>query len=285
MSRPLFDPSVLSFLGSGQPEPSLESPTSQLCTENQFREPRYAQWCAELKEARLHHRKQWEFVFILEVLRQHGMLDEGRRGIGFGCGREPLAAAMAQRGCDILATDLGATSAAGRGWIETAQHAAALDDLNERAICDPEHFRERVRFRAEDMNRISPDLEGFDFVWSSCAFEHLGSIAHGLRFVENAMRCLAPAGIAVHTTEFNLTSNYRTVESKDLVIFRKHDIEDLVRRLQRAGHRVLPLNLNPGSGPLDRHVDLPPYKQEPHLRLLLGEFVITSLGLIVRRAG
>jgi hypothetical protein len=46
---------------------------------------------------------------------------------------------------------------------------------------------------------------------------------------------------------------------------------------------VFPLNLNAGSGELDRHVDLPPYKQEPHLRLLLDRYVITSLGLIVRR--
>jgi len=243
-----FDPGRLSFLGLAHPEPSLASPTSQLCTESQFREPIYAGWCGELKEVPTLHRKQWEFVFILQVLKQHGMLSQGRRGLGFGCGKEPLAAVMAQLGCNIIATDLSAASAAGHGWIETDQHATALEDLNVRGICDADRFRERVQFRAENMNEISANLEGFDFVWSSCAFEHLGSIAHGVRFVENAMRCLAPGGIAVHTTEFNLTSNYRTIESPDLVIFRKHDIEHLVRRLELAGHRVFPLNLNPGSG-------------------------------------
>ena len=279
-----FDPGRLSFLGLAHPEPSLASPTSQLCTESQFREPIYAGWCGELKEVPTLHRKQWEFVFILQVLKQHGMLSQGRRGLGFGCGKEPLAAVMAQLGCNIIATDLSAASAAGHGWIETDQHATALEDLNVRGICDADRFRERVQFRAENMNEISANLEGFDFVWSSCAFEHLGSIEHGVRFVENAMRCLAPGGIAVHTTEFNLTSNYRTIESPDLVIFRKHDIEHLVRRLELAGHRVFPLNLNPGSGELDRHVDLPPYKQEPHLRLMLGDYVTTSLGLIAQRA-
>ena len=74
------------------------------------------------------------------------------------------------------------------------------------------------------------------------------------------------------------------IESPDLVIFRTHDIEHLVRRLELAGHRVFPLTLNPGSGELDRHVDLPPYKQEPHLRLMLGDYVTTSLGLIAQRA-
>ena len=279
-----FDPRRMSFLGLAQPEPSLASATSQLCTESQFHEPAYAHWCGELREGRTLHRKQWEFVYILQALEQNGMLAEGRRGIGFGCGKEPLAAVMAQHGCNVVATDLSAASAAGHGWIETDQHATALEDLNQRGICDADRFRERVQFRPEDMNAISADLTGFDFVWSSCAFEHLGSIAHGIRFVENAMRCLSPGGIAVHTTEFNLTSNYRTIESPDLVVFRKHDIEHLVRRLELAGHEVHPLNLNPGTGQLDRHVDLPPYKQEPHLRLLLGNYVTTSLGLIVRRA-
>ena len=281
----VFDPTQLSFLGLRQREPTLEAPTSQLCTQGQFREPIYAHWCNVIKETPKLHRKQWEFVYMLQVLMRNGMLATGRRGLGFGCGREPLAAVMAQHGCHVVATDLAAASAAGRGWIETEQHAAALEDLNERGICDPDAFRERVRFRAEDMNAISADLRGFDFVWSSCAFEHLGSIAHGIKFVENAMQCLAPGGIAVHTTEFNLTSNYRTIESPDLVVFRKHDIEHLIHRLTAAGHKVLSLNLNPGSGELDRYVDLPPYKKDPHLRLELGGYVLTSIGLVVRCAG
>jgi cyclopropane fatty-acyl-phospholipid synthase-like methyltransferase len=211
------------------------------------------------------------------------MLEPGRRGLGFGCGREPLAAVMASRGCEIVATDLDATAAAGLGWIETDQHASALEDLNARGICDPELFRQRVSFRAEDMNRIPPDLLNFDFVWSSCAFEHLGSIRHGLEFVVNAMRCLRPGGVAVHTTEFNLTSNYHTVETHNLVVFRRYDMEQLIRTLEQAGHAVASLNVNPGSGALDRYVDLPPYRNDPQLRLRMDRYVFTSIGLIVER--
>ena len=134
------------------------------------------------------------------------------------------------------------------------------------------------------MNAISEDLTGFDFVWSSCAFEHLGSIERGLAFVTRAMRCLKPGGIAVHTTEFNLSSNGPTVESRDLSVFRRQDIERLVRELEAAGHRVWPLNLNPGNGPVDRYVDVPPYRSEPHLKLRLDRFVITSIGLAIERA-
>ncbi|HEY2967231.1 MAG TPA: FkbM family methyltransferase [Casimicrobiaceae bacterium] len=278
-----FDARRSLFLGLDHPTPTLQSPTSQLCTESQLREPVYLTWCDAMREAPTLHRKQWEFVYILQALASRGMLEPGRRGLGFGCGREPLAAVMANRGCEIVATDLDATAAAGLGWIETDQHSSALEELNVRGICDPEQFSQRVSFRTEDMNRISPELQGFDFVWSSCAFEHLGSIRRGLDFVVNAMRCLRPGGVAVHTTEFNLTSNYRTIEAHNLVFFRRYDIEQLIGALKHAGHVVAPLNLNPGSGSLDRFVDLPPYRSEPHLRLRMDRYVATSIGLIIER--
>jgi 2-polyprenyl-3-methyl-5-hydroxy-6-metoxy-1,4-benzoquinol methylase len=278
-----FDPRRSLFLGLNQPTPMLQSPASQLCTASQLREPVYRVWCDALREPPALRRKQWEFVYILQALAIRGMLEPGRRGLGFGCGREPLAAVMASRGCEIVATDLDATAAAGLGWIETDQHASALEDLNARGICDPVQFHQRVSFRTADMNRISTELRDFDFVWSSCAFEHLGSIRHGLEFVVNAMHCLRPGGVAVHTTEFNLTSNYQTVEAHNLVVFRRYDIEQLVRTLEQAGHAVAPLNLNPGSGSVDRFVDLPPYCSEPQLRLRMDRYVFTSIGLIVER--
>ncbi|CAB3733546.1 hypothetical protein LMG22037_05808 [Paraburkholderia phenoliruptrix] len=51
-------------------------------------------------------RKQWEFVYTLEALSQARMLAPGKRGLGFGCGEEPLAAVMAKRGSIVTATDL-----------------------------------------------------------------------------------------------------------------------------------------------------------------------------------
>ncbi len=279
-----FDPAAVVFLDARGAEPTLAAPASQLCTEGQLREPAYARWCRELKEVPALHRKQWEFAYAMQVLEAAGLLQPGRRGLGFGCGREPLAALMAALGCEVVAMDLDAAAAAGHGWIETDQHAARLEDLNDRGICPPELFARRVRFRPADMNAIPEDLAGFDFVWSCCAFEHLGSIEHGLAFVRRAMRCLRPGGIAVHTTEFNLSSNQRTAESRDLSVFRRQDLERLVRDLEAAGHRPFPFNFNAGNGPLDRYVDLPPYRSEPHVRLRLDRFVITSIGLVIQRA-
>ena len=283
-----FDPSASLYLDASLPAPTLAKPVSQLCTQSQFNEPEYLRWCRALREIPGLRRKQWEFVYAIQVLESAGMLQPGRRGLGFGCGREPLeplVALLAARGCEVVATDQHATMVAGHGWIETDQHSASPVDLNDRGICPPELFARNVNFQAIDMNDISPDLVGFDFVWSCCSFEHLGSIEKGLEFVRRAMHCLRPGGIAVHTTEFNLTSNLRTIESTDRSIFRRQDLERLVRRLEEDGHRVRPFNFNPGTGPVDRYVDLPPYRHEPQLKLRLDRFVFTSIGLAVECGG
>jgi FkbM family methyltransferase len=272
-----FDPTSASFLGSEQPTPSLREPTSQLCTESQMREAAYSAWCEVLAEPPVLHRKQWEFVYVLRVLDLEGLLVHGSKGLGFGCTRQPLPAVLASRGCEIVATDFNGEIVSGDG------HRCTLDELNQRCLCDPELFGQRVSFRAEDMKSISRDLQGFDFLWSTGAFERLGSIRRGLEFVINAMRCLKPGGLAVHTTEFNLSSNRATIDTDELVVFRRCDIEALASELVREGHSVATLNFNPGSGPVDRYVDLPPYHPEPHLRLRLDQYVLTSLGLIVRR--
>lgn len=264
------------------PEPSLEHPVSQLCTARQLEEPQFQYWCEQVKAPPNKHRKLWEFTFILEVLRQNDMLRAGRKGLGFGVGEEPLAAVMASRGVEVLATDLDPRQRAARDWIGTNQHAARIQDLNRRGICDPERFAELVRFQPADMNAIPPEFKGFDFCWSSCALEHLGSINAGLRFVENTLDCVKPGGLLVHTTEFNCSSDGRTVSHGPTVIFRMKDMLRLGTALREKGHEVH-FNFNQGQGELDRHVDVPPYTSDVHLKLRLIRFVSTSIGLIVRR--
>lgn len=136
------------------------------------------------------------------------------------------------------------------------------------------------------MNAIPDHLSGrFDFCWSTCCFEHLGSLEHGLRFVENSMKTLKPGGVAVHTTEFNLSSETETLESPTLSIYRRCDIQTLISRLEAAGHSVEPLDLDKGTTFVDQHIDLPPYRNEPHLRLRIGSYDCTSVGIIVTRGG
>ena len=95
--------SLLSLDGT---EPTLAEPVSQPATAGQFQEPEYTRWCAAIGEVPKLHRKQWEFVYILRMLEVHGMLEPGKRGLGFGVGREPLVATIAAHGPSLLAPDL-----------------------------------------------------------------------------------------------------------------------------------------------------------------------------------
>jgi 2-polyprenyl-3-methyl-5-hydroxy-6-metoxy-1,4-benzoquinol methylase len=261
---------------------------SALCTEAQLTSPSFAAWAEVLRPAwdpagtgrpAPLHRKVWEWVFIAEALRERGMLRPGRRGLGFGVGTEPLVALFASYGCEIVATDLDDVRAIEVGWSATGQHAADLADLNRLGLCPQPQFERQVTFQVVDMNEVPADLEGFDFCWSSCALEHLGTIGAGQEFVFASMRTLRPGGVAVHTTEFNVSSNEETVDGNGTVLFRRRDIEETATRLRLQGHKVS-VDFDAGEGLADDHVDVPPYS-DTHLKIELAQFVSTSIGLIV----
>lgn len=213
------------------------------------------------------------------------MLTPGHRGLGFAVGQEPLSAAFAARGCAITATDLPQGDERVALWSSSDQWARGIEALNVHGLCEQGQFARLVSFRPVDMNHIPADLTGYDFTWSSCAFEHCGTIALGLQFLTAQMDCLRPGGIAVHTTELNLSSNGETVTSGPTVIFRVTDLEQIIKLLQRDGHSVAPLDLDLGSDPMDHDVARPPDFSQPHLRLELGPYVSTSVALIIRKRG
>ncbi|UUO05494.1 class I SAM-dependent methyltransferase [Blastopirellula sp. J2-11] len=260
---------------------------SCLCTRSQLESPAFRTWTARMHEPWHLHRKLWEFCYIAQTLYERGLLSAGRRGLGFAVGEEPLPSLFASLGCEIIASDLAADDDRSQVWANTNQLATCLDHLNNRGICEQEQFRRNVRFRPVDMNQIPEDLTDFDFTWSSCSFEHCGSIELGKRFLREQLKCLKPGGIAVHTTEFNLTSCEKTIEEGTTVFFRRKDIEAIFCDLQAEGHTVELLQLDTGNTPEDEHVDIFPYSSNPHLKLLDSQdrFVTTSIGLIIRKAG
>jgi hypothetical protein len=255
---------------------------SCVCSQEQLESPAFRKWCARIRQDPLLHRKQWEWCYIAQALYERGMLRPGRRGLGFGVGRELLVSLFAGFGCAIVATDMDQGEARKVGWTDTNQHAAGVDVLNETGLCPPEQFRRLVSQRTVDMNAIPSDLRGFDFTWSACSFEHIGSIALGKEFVCRQMDCLRPGGVAVHTTEFNVSSNADTLDNTVTVLFRRRDLQDMARRLRANGHRI-DLDLTLGTGVADNYVDEPPYRSDFHLRLKIAQYVTTSIGLIVEK--
>jgi len=266
---------------------------SQLCRYGTLDSTTFRRWAEALGEPWRPHRKLWELAFICQTLEERDMLHAGRRGLGFAVGAEKLPALFAARGCKITATDLPADDERRTPWAESGQWVGERDALNAAGLCDPAAFRTRVSFRPVDMNHVPADLTGYDFTWSTCSFEHCGSLQLGLDFLERQMDCLVPGGVAVHTTEFNLSSNDATLADGPCVIYRLCDIEAVCGRLAARGHHVEPLDVHPGSHRLDRFVDEPPFcdwnstppPKVKHLRLNLAGHASTSIALVIRKAG
>ena len=265
-----------------QPEKLLI--TSKLCVYEDFQTEYYRHWIAKMKEEFTPARKQWEFVAIVQALHERNFLGNGKKGLGFAVGNEPLPSLFASLGCQIVATYQGLNPISQKEWGQTNQLCKGKAALNEKSICPPEQFERLVEVRDVDMNYIPEDLQRgeFDFIWSSCAFEHIGSIAKGLLFVQQSLACVKSGGIALHTTEYNCSSNAGTLDLPNLVFYRRQDIDRLIGELEKQGHWVEPISYEMGNQAPDLKVAKPPYTS-PHLKLEMGGYVATSLLLIIHK--
>lgn len=273
--------------------------TSQCTTQADIESPWLWYWCQQLRIPVMYHRKIWELAYILQVMWENGMLEPGKKGLGFGCGQEPIPSILARQGVEVTITDQDPSTAEQGGWVSTDQHLGSLEHAFHADLVDREKFDRLITIRFVDMNAIDPGLSGYDFCWSTCAFEHLGSIKAGQDFVVNAMSVLKPGGIAVHTTELNLNNEGKTFESRDLVVFQQRHMEGIARRLVAQGDEPAPMDFAVGTGPIDSFIDLPPYSEAmrgymharesgdeqrmAHLRLSVAGHPSTCFGLWARK--
>jgi len=288
-------------LAATLPPPPIQPPgpvwlESKPSTQSDLESAWAAYWIGQLKAAHIFHRKLWEFAYVLQAVHENGHLRAGARGLGFGCGQEPLPSYFASHGIDVTVTDLAPEDSQGRGWIDTDQHTSSLDAAYHADLVDRARFDRHVSLRYVDMNAIPTDLAGYDFCWSICALEHLGSIRQGLDFIENSLSTLQPGGVAVHTTEFNFLGDEQTIDNWPTVLFQKQHFRELTDRLRGKGYDVAPLNFDVGDKPLDRFIDLPPYVHDwtayqrevwtgpaPQIKLSIDGFACTCFGVIVRK--
>ena len=243
-------------------------PAGGVCHAKSARRDRLKRLMQELGEPFRVHRKQWEFAIVVEALEAAGLIGSGKRGLGFGVGVEPLVAYLASRGCETVATDLE------HGWYENS-----FARLNQRGLCPPDQFAKLVSMRHVDMNWIPKDLTDFDFCWSCCSMDHLGSIRLGKRFVYHSLRCLKPGGVAVHSGEFNLQSHWHTIDYDGTVLWTRYDVDETLAYLHERGHESA-FDWTTGDEPEDQ---LENQGNGVHIRLMIGEFLATSFGLVIRK--
>jgi 2-polyprenyl-3-methyl-5-hydroxy-6-metoxy-1,4-benzoquinol methylase len=280
--------------------PSFDNVVSQVVSAAQFSHPTFErlrrimfparvtlQWGASDAQVDVLHRKLWEFVYVLRAAEQFGNLEQGRRALGFGVGREPIPATLARHGLTVVATDLDTSAQESAVWAESGQHMEGIRALSHPEIVSDEILEHQVSTRYVDMTDIPNDLGTFDLIWSCCALEHLGSPEAGLEFVRSTLGLLEPGGVSVHTTELELTPREQTADYGHLAVYRKEDLDAFAARVRALGFKIETNWHVSLDTPADRWIALPPYPHtDPaHLKLVIGESVSTSVGLLVRRPG
>ena len=230
------------------------------------------------------NRKFWEWCEISRALEESNMLKEGVSGLGFAVGTEPLASYFASRGCSILATDLH-EEMSNKGWLDRNEHAGSLDKIYFGDFIKRVEFDTKVSFQPADMRTLDGINNKYDFLWSSCALEHLGSIQNGINFIENSLKLLKPGGVAVHTTEFNVSSNNKTIEHGENVIYRQKDLVQLSTSLEIKGYVIPKIEFDVGSDIADLNPDVPPYfeSDKHHIKLKIGDYIATSFIMIIKK--
>lgn len=247
---------------------------SKLSTYSDFLEEDFIKKSGYLNETEI-HRKRWELISCIQAFE----LSPRKRCLVFGVGNEVLPEFLAGYVDveSILATDLVHT---GNSWDNTNQLCKSKDQLFRGGFTTKEIFDKKVSFVNVDMNHI-PDLGQFDFIWSICAFEHLGSIEKGIEFIHNSNRLLAPGGIACHTTEFNTISNRDTLDNASSVFFRHQDIERIRKEVIEKGFQMEEVDYSLGNHVND--IDCAVKDRRPHLKVRLDPYVITCIRLIIKR--
>lgn len=257
-------------------------------------------WFSEMRRPLVYHRKFWEHAYIMQTLFEHGMLQKGKRGLGLGCGQEPLPSYFASKGCEIEAGDKpdqpGET--AQNAWKANNAYTKSLDSLFHKNFLTREAFEERVKLRYIDMNNLPEEIFGqYDFCWSACVVEHLGNVEAGLAFLRNSLKLLKPGGISVHTLEFNYLDMPEGFDNYGLVAFSRKHVESVIKEITALGGLVAPTDFNWGNMLFDKYMDLFPQNNlqyadlklnmrqsstVPMLKVSIHGLPLTSFGMIIK---
>jgi hypothetical protein len=211
--------------------PTLAQPVTQIATAAQLREPAAGGWIARLRPKGSSDVEHWRKVYTLQALRRYGMLEQGAVGLGFEPSASSMPAALAAMHTRVVATF---PSPPG----DPLEADILKQDLSGRAPCDQALFDANVAVRIASWRRIPEDLVNFDFLWSTRANERLYSVSATIEFVEQAMACLRPGGLAIHVMSYDLSPGGRSTPSSERMLLQQGDVERIALTLVSRGHEV-----------------------------------------------
>lgn len=225
--------------------PRLSDPVTQVATTEQLQEAVAGGWLSQLRPQGTSGPEHWRKIYTLQALRRYGMLEKGAVGLGFERSATGMPAALAALGTRVVAAFPILPGA-------QPKPAKLKNDLAGRAPCGKAAFDENVSARVVSWRRLPDDLVNFDFLWSARANEALYSVAAAAKFVEDAMACLRPGGLAVHTFSYDLAPSGRKIPSIERVMLQQGDIERIALLLVSRGHEVAQFKIDASNPILTR---------------------------------
>jgi hypothetical protein len=240
---------------------------SNLCSSEHFYLPDYHHFCYYIKYKPIMHRKIWEYFIINKNLEIHfNNKFYNKKGLGFAVGNEPLVPYFILKKNYITATDISKNNINYKKWFLTNQNIDIgfnkyINPKSEKYMLDEETFNSYCEKLYINMNNLPKKINNnkYDFLWSSCALEHLGSVKKSFDFIIKSLKFLKKGGIAVHTTEYNYISNDKTLITEDCIIFLKSHFKILGKKLKKFGYKLLPINFNRENTFINNNVDVYPY--------------------------
>ncbi|MDR6116757.1 MULTISPECIES: hypothetical protein [unclassified Sphingomonas] len=208
-------------------------PVSQPMTAAQLSDPLTIAWNAVLHQAGCDI-QNWEDAFILQALHYYDVVPKGGSGLGMGRRRSRLPAYFAGRGCAILSASLHHED------LPDGDPGLALELLEADDLCSPHRFYEVVHLTLFDRLTIPPSLTGFDFLWSTDAYDVPEAQERLPQMLRNSMRCLRPGGLAIHMLRYrpNASATGDTASAG----FSRPEIERMALSLIADGQEVAQLN-------------------------------------------
>jgi SAM-dependent methyltransferase len=193
---------------------------SKLCDAADWFQPDILEIIAnELREVPRFHRKQWESAMIFLALRRLGKLQPESTGLSMGGGKELILYALAQHVRQLVVTDLYDT--------QTDWDCAKTDDPDT-FIRHNKPFPvddERLKALRMDMRDLHFPDRSFDFCYSTCAVEHIGTREDFLRHFNEVARVLTDDGVYVFTTEVSYGD--QTIKDEHNYVFSLRDLYEI----------------------------------------------------------
>lgn len=264
-------------------------PLGKLCDSADWFDPEFDRIIRiELDEQPRLHRKQWEFAQIFRTLQTLGFLRADARGLSMGGGVERLLYALARRVGHLTVTDLYESKSVWEG--------ARTDDPDQfvKAAAPFPIDPSRVSARHMDMRALEFVDRAFDFCYSSCAMEHIGTYDDFLMHLREVRRVLKDDGVYVLTTEFHYGDDAITVPNN--YYFSSGYLAELVGAVSLEAFGGIDGSLWPHAlnSPLPSNLgDLCAHSTEgiagrllesaPHVQLLTGGLPFTSLNVVLTK--